>query len=141
MVTVGGATRRPRWKAARRRLAEVNGTHIRRSPDRQPNPAAGRRFATSEPLRLTKMDPKVGRGPRCTVHKHRNLFAQAPERLHDEITADYNDIIYAATREEIAAARPSSANAGPSTAPSPTAWRKPATGCSPSHDCRRAAVR
>jgi putative transposase len=38
---------------------------------------------------------------RCTVHKHRNLFAHAPERLHDEITADYNDMIYAATREEI----------------------------------------
>ena len=37
---------------------------------------------------------------RCTVHKHRNL-AHAPERLHDEITADYNDMIYAATREEI----------------------------------------
>ena len=35
---------------------------------------------------------------RCTVHKHRNLFAHAPERLHDEITADYNDMIYAATR-------------------------------------------
>ena len=31
---------------------------------------------------------------RCTVHKHRNLFAHAPERLHDEITADYNDMIY-----------------------------------------------
>jgi transposase-like protein len=42
---------------------------------------------------------------RCTVHKHRNLFAHAPERLHDEITADYNDVIYAATREEIAARR------------------------------------
>jgi putative transposase len=38
---------------------------------------------------------------RCTVHKHRNLLAHAPERLHDEITADYNDVIYAATREEI----------------------------------------
>ena len=38
---------------------------------------------------------------RCTVHKHRNLLARAPERLHDEITADYNDMIYAATREEI----------------------------------------
>jgi transposase-like protein len=38
---------------------------------------------------------------RCTVHKHRNLLAHAPERLHDEITADYNDMIYAATREEI----------------------------------------
>jgi putative transposase len=39
---------------------------------------------------------------RCTVHKHRNLLAHAPERLHDEITADYNDMIYATTPEEIA---------------------------------------
>ena len=42
---------------------------------------------------------------RCTVHKHRNLLAHAPERLHDEITADYNDMIYAATGEEIATRR------------------------------------
>jgi putative transposase len=35
------------------------------------------------------------------VHKHRNLLAHAPERLHEEISADYNDMIYAATREEI----------------------------------------
>jgi transposase-like protein len=39
---------------------------------------------------------------RCTVHKHRNLLAHAPERLHEEITNDYNDMIYAATPEEIA---------------------------------------
>ena len=38
---------------------------------------------------------------RCTVHKHRNLLAHAPERLHEEISADYNDMIYAVTREEI----------------------------------------
>jgi transposase-like protein len=42
---------------------------------------------------------------RCTVHKHRNLCAHAPERLHDEITADYNDMIYATTPEEIALRR------------------------------------
>jgi transposase-like protein len=24
----------------------------------------------------------------CTVHKHRNLLAHAPERLHNEITTD-----------------------------------------------------
>ena len=30
---------------------------------------------------------------RCTVHKHRNLLAHAPERLHDEITTDYTDMI------------------------------------------------
>jgi transposase-like protein len=39
------------------------------------------------------------------VHKHRNLLAHAPERLREEITADYNDMIYAATREEIQARR------------------------------------
>jgi putative transposase len=42
---------------------------------------------------------------RCTVHKHRNLLAHAPERLHEEITADYSDMIYATTCEEIAARR------------------------------------
>jgi transposase-like protein len=42
---------------------------------------------------------------RCTVHKHRNLVAHAPERLHDEVTADYNDMIYATTREEITTRR------------------------------------
>jgi transposase-like protein len=42
---------------------------------------------------------------RCTVHKHRNLLAHAPERLHEEITADYSDMIYATTREEIEARR------------------------------------
>ena len=38
---------------------------------------------------------------RCTVHKHRNLLAHAPERLHGDVTADYTDMIYAATPEEI----------------------------------------
>ena len=38
---------------------------------------------------------------RCTVHKHRNLLAHAPERLHEEIAADYTDMIYAATPKEI----------------------------------------
>ena len=42
---------------------------------------------------------------RCTVHKHRNLLAHAPERLHEEITADYTDMIYAATAKEIEARR------------------------------------
>jgi len=46
--------------------------------------------------------------PRCTlcrrrhkVHKHRNLLAHAPEKLHDEITADYTDMIYADDGKEI----------------------------------------
>ena len=42
---------------------------------------------------------------RCTVHKHRNLLAHAPERLHEEISADYNDMIYAGTPKEIEARR------------------------------------
>src|SRR5271167_2935846 len=42
---------------------------------------------------------------RCTVHKHRNLLAHAPERLREEISADYNDMIYADSKLEIAARR------------------------------------
>jgi putative transposase len=42
---------------------------------------------------------------RCTVHKHRNLLAHAPDPLHDEISADYNDMIYAKTVKEIEAKR------------------------------------
>jgi putative transposase len=42
---------------------------------------------------------------RCTVHKHRNLLAHAPERLHEEVAADYSDMIYAATPQEIEARR------------------------------------
>jgi putative transposase len=38
---------------------------------------------------------------RCTVHKHRNLLADAPEALHEEVTADYNDMIYAETSAEV----------------------------------------
>jgi putative transposase len=38
---------------------------------------------------------------RCTVHKHRNLLAHAPEKLHDEISADYSDLIYAKTAKEV----------------------------------------
>ena len=38
---------------------------------------------------------------RCTVHKHRNLLAHAPKHLHDELTEDYRDMIYAGTAAEI----------------------------------------
>ena len=37
---------------------------------------------------------------RCTVHKHRNLLAHAPDALHEEVSADYTDMIYAATAPE-----------------------------------------
>jgi transposase-like protein len=42
---------------------------------------------------------------RCTVHKHRNLLAHAPERLHEEVSADYTDMIYAATPAQIESRR------------------------------------
>ena len=42
---------------------------------------------------------------RCTVHKHRNLLAHAPQRLHEEVSADYNDMIYATSAAEIDARR------------------------------------
>lgn len=38
---------------------------------------------------------------RCTVHKHRNLLAHAPKHLHDELTEDYWDMVYADTAAEI----------------------------------------
>ena len=40
---------------------------------------------------------------RCTVHKHRNLLAHAPKKLHDELGADYTDMIYAQTVKEVEA--------------------------------------
>jgi len=42
---------------------------------------------------------------RCTVHKHRNLLGHAPKTMHDELTEDYRDMIYAATKAEIAKRR------------------------------------
>ena len=32
---------------------------------------------------------------RCTVHKHHNLLAHAPKRLHEEVAAEYTNMIYA----------------------------------------------
>ena len=37
---------------------------------------------------------------RCTVHKERNLLAHAPKELHDEIKADYTDMMYAKDADE-----------------------------------------
>jgi transposase-like protein len=67
---------------------------------------------------------------RCTVYKHRNLLAHAPERLHEEIGADYTDMIYAATPEDIAARRKAFIRkCRSSTAPLPTAWREQVIAC------------
>ena len=38
---------------------------------------------------------------RCTVHKERNLLAHAPKALHDEVKADYTDMIYAENAEQV----------------------------------------
>ena len=42
---------------------------------------------------------------RCTVHKLRNLLAHAPERLREEITADFTDMLYAGSAAEVATRR------------------------------------
>jgi transposase-like protein len=42
---------------------------------------------------------------RCTVHKHRNLLAHTPDRLHEDISADYKDMIYADAKQEIESKR------------------------------------
>ena len=50
---------------------------------------------------------------RRTVHKHRNLLAHAPDRLHEDISADYYDVIYAGlNRRSRRSARRSSASGG-----------------------------
>ena len=42
---------------------------------------------------------------RCTVHKERNLLAHAPKHLHDEIKAEFNDMMHAKTAAEVVAKR------------------------------------
>jgi transposase-like protein len=49
---------------------------------------------------LTALWPEVPT-QRCTVHKHRNLLAHAPEALHEEISADYTEMVYAKSAKEI----------------------------------------
>ncbi len=39
------------------------------------------------------------------MHKHRNLLAHAPKTLHDEISADYIDMVYAKTVKDVEAKR------------------------------------
>ncbi len=39
---------------------------------------------------------------RCTVHKHRSLLGHAPKHMHDELTEDNRDMIYAEKPAEIA---------------------------------------
>jgi transposase-like protein len=62
------------------------------------SPAPQRRARSSERNRRAEAD-RVD----CVriVHKHRNLLAHAPEPLHEEVSADYTDMIYAAAAQEI----------------------------------------
>ena len=39
------------------------------------------------------------------MHKHKNLLFHAPDALHDEISADYTDMIYAETAKQAEAKR------------------------------------
>ncbi len=42
---------------------------------------------------------------RCTVPKERNLLAHAPKHLHDQIKAEFNDMVHAETAEDVLAKR------------------------------------
>ena len=42
---------------------------------------------------------------RCTVHKERNLLAHAPKHLHEEVKADFTDMVHAKTKAEVLAKR------------------------------------
>ena len=42
---------------------------------------------------------------RCTVHKERNLLAHAPKQLHDEVKADFTDMVHAKTKAAVLAKR------------------------------------
>jgi Transposase, Mutator family len=66
---------------------------------------------------------------RCTVHKNRNLLAHAPDRLHEEISADDTDMIYAETKQEKAFIRKWRLKRR---AVALIAWRKQETSFSPS---------
>ena len=70
---------------------------------------------------------------RCTVHKERNLLAHAPKHLHDEIKAEFNDVMHAKATDEVLSSARSSLPSGSCVASrSPRAWKKPASACSPS---------
>ena len=78
---------------------------------------------------------------RCTVHKLRNLVAHAPERLarRDRGRLFGHDLLGQAGEGSGGTAESLHPQvAGEVSRRSPTAWRKPAIGCSPLRSCRRA---
>ena len=38
---------------------------------------------------------------RCTVHKERNLLAHAPKHLHDQIKAEFDEMMHAGTAKPV----------------------------------------
>ena len=42
---------------------------------------------------------------RCAVHKERNLLAHAPKHLHEEVKADFHDMVHAEGKAEVLAKR------------------------------------
>jgi hypothetical protein len=77
---------------------------------------------------------------RRAVHKCSNLLSHAPARLRGEVLNDCKDAIYAATKPEIEERRKAfAANGASNAASSPTAWKKPANGSSPSRAPRQPA--
>ena len=42
---------------------------------------------------------------RCAVHKERNLLAHAPKHLHEEVKADFHDMVHAKGKAEVLAKR------------------------------------
>src|SRR5260221_3556684 len=79
-------------------LDEVLASYPRnRLHDKHPQPPAS--FESRQPNRPTYRGSILDADPPA---QGVNIAGRmTPERLHDEITADYNDMIYAATREEI----------------------------------------
>jgi Transposase, Mutator family len=77
---------------------------------------------------------------RCTMHKHRNTLARAPERLHEETSAEHNDMICASTPKETEAQNKSFIRKWRvKRSALPTAWPRPEIGCSPSPACPTAS--
>ena len=71
---------------------------------------------------------------RCTVHKERNLLAHAPKHLHEEVKAEFNDMVHAKTAADVQAKRKAFlAKWKLRCGRSPPAWKRPASACS--HSC------
>src|SRR3954451_16523569 len=83
---------------------------------------------------------------RCAVHKERNLLAHAPKHLHEEVKADFHDMVHAKGKAEVLAKRKAflakwglrcravaeSLDEAGAAGPWPRAWTRPGSACSPS---------